>query len=353
MSQNSFIVIHIPFTLGYRASGGGIRPQQVIKAFKEEGKQVIVISGGHKDRAKAFKELWKKVSGEQVTIEFIYSEASANPTILTDKKNWYRFKDFFYLMKLKKKGIRTFLFYRDVHWNVPGVYAHYTPLKRFILDVLHRLDLLIYMALVDVLLLPTLRMAPLIPYSNFFKISEMPPGHDVYTVLSDRDMSFFPKGIFVGGVTKPIYDISSLLIDDFPFKKITVCCRRDEWELMNYRLNPCKRINVVHLSGEELKEELKINHVSLMIRKFHEYHIINQPIKIYESIGFELPIVISPNSLGADIVKALDIGWLWADGLTITYDDYKVKLDNIRKIKPFHTWRSRVRDLISLTKNTH
>jgi hypothetical protein len=348
MLKREIVLIHIPFKLGYRPSGGGVRPQKMIEAFKRQGIDVEIISGGHAGRAQKFQELEEKLNREELQIKFIYSEAPANPTIMTDKGNWWKFRDFFYLIRLHKKNIPIGLFYRDIHWNINGVIR--IPLyKKIIINTLHYIDLIFYNFFVDILLLPTERMAPFIPFAYFFKRAELPPGHDTPDLLPAKDLSQGLKGLFVGGVIPPVYDISKLFSGELLYD-LTICCRQDEWETMKKVYNIfIPNITIVHKSGKEVSDIYLKNHIFIMLRNDHLYLKINQPLKLYEAIGFELPVLVSPGSLVADIVKELNIGWVTdKTSYEIDMKDYLDKVENIRKIKKTYTWDQRVLHLNSL-----
>lgn len=342
------VVIHIPFKLGYRASGGGVRPQKMIEAFKREGFHVEVISGSNKERNEAFKDLFIRIDSGEIQVRFIYSEAPANPTILTDRKKWWCFRDFFYLILLHKKNIPIALFYRDIHWNVPGIF-NFSLLKRIVLRLFHYIDLFFYRFFVDILLLPTEKMAPFIPLAAFFQRAELPPGHDIFETLPDKKITPVLKGIFVGGVLPPVYDISTLFEGNTSIK-LTVCCRQDEWNTMkSYYGDVPNEVSIIHKSGKELNDEYLQQHVFVMLRTDHLYLKINQPLKLYEAIGFELPVLVSPGSLVADLVESWGIGWVTSDiNYNITSEEYLRKLKKIREIKINHTWDSRVRFLSGL-----
>ena len=343
------IVVHIPFKMGYRASGGGMRPQKMVSAFKREGLDVEVIEGDHPQRNRMFQNLLKRVESNELKIRFIYSESSANPTIFTDRKNWFLFRDFFYLRKLHKRGVPVGLFYRDVHWNFEIAQKKANFLKQNLLKFFHYLDLVLYLTFVDMLYLPSKQMKEFVPLSKYFKaVDELPPGHDVHESVPSRSMNDFPKMIYVGGVLPPVYDITPIL-EDFGNQNLTICCRKDEWEVQKHSYERLieARTKVVHLQGEELRAELLNNHISLIVRTNHSYLSFSQPLKFFEAIGFELPLVVTEGSLVADLVKKWDIGWVCKDGADgLEFTSYQQKLANISKVKPLHTWDARARKVV-------
>lgn len=344
----SVVLVHIPFSLGYRASGGGIRPQKMIDAFQRQGHEVMVVAGSHAERAKTLAKILRQVQTGEVMISFIYSESSANPTVLTDKRNWYRFRDFYYLYRLARTGIPVGLFYRDCHWNFAIAQKKMSALKWWFLKMLHRLDLLCYLTFVDTLFLPSVRMCEHIPWAQrFANVDELPPGHDVLEDVPDRDISQFPKCIYVGGVLPPVYDLKPLLAVAQNYS-LTICCREDEWlAVKEYYGELEQKARIVHLSGLELEKELKNSHVAIVLREHHDYLNFSQPLKFYEAIGFELPLLVSPGNLVAEQVEDWGVGWVCSDPkLTFDFSDYQEKVQRLRQLKPKFTWESRVTRLV-------
>ena len=194
-------------------------------------------------------------------------------------------------------------------------------------------------------------MAPFIPMAYLFNRAELPPGHDELETLPPRDMSCGLRGIFVGGILPPVYDISELFSGKLPLE-LTICCREDEWtSIKSFYKKPPASLSIIHKSGSELKKEYLKHHIFVMIRNDHLYLRMNQPIKLYEAIGFELPILISPGSLASEIVEELNIGWVTSDiEYHVSRSEYLEKYHNIRKIKSSLTWDNRVNHLIELLK---
>jgi hypothetical protein len=344
------VLVHIPFTLGYRPSGGGVRPRKMIEAFERQGFQVEVIAGSHGERAEQFKNLKARIQSGETKLHFVYSESSSNPTILTDRRGWFRFRDFFYLRWLHKRHIPIALYYRDCHWAFSVAGKDYSLVKWALLKFLHYVDLAWYLSFVDMLLLPSMRMKPFVPWSGRFKkVDELPPGHDVLSVLPNKEIPQLPKAIYVGGVLPPIYDISSLFKKP-PRLAVTICCREDEWQnVQDYYGQPPEQVKVTHLSGEALNRELQDSHVALMIRENHSYLGFSQPLKFYEAIGYELPVMVTEGSLVAEQVRDWGIGWVAKDSAAeIKRDEYQEKIQNLRRLKAEHTWDARVRKLAGM-----
>ena len=115
------IIFHIPLPLDEIAqSGSRIRPLKMLSAFENLGFEVNIVSGYGKQRKTKIKSLINRIKkGEK--FDFIYSESSTQPTLLTEKHHYPTFPnlDFNFFKFCKKNGIKISLFYRDIQWRFP------------------------------------------------------------------------------------------------------------------------------------------------------------------------------------------------------------------------------------------
>ena len=79
---------------------------------------MTVVSGYAKERKKRFDEIKTQVKNG-VKFDFLYSESSTMPTILTEPHHMpiHPFVDFSLFRFCKKNGIKIGLFYRDIYWK--------------------------------------------------------------------------------------------------------------------------------------------------------------------------------------------------------------------------------------------
>lgn len=96
------MIFHIPMRINReRASASSIRPVKMIEAFERLGYEVILIEGNASQRKKRIKEIKHNIR-KGVTYDFLYSESSTMPTLLTEKASLsysplFRFLFFFIL----------------------------------------------------------------------------------------------------------------------------------------------------------------------------------------------------------------------------------------------------------------
>ena len=148
------MIFHIPMRINReRASASSIRPVKMIEAFERLGYEVILIEGNASQRKKRIKEIKHNIR-KGVTYDFLYSESSTMPTLLTEKHHCptHPFLDFSFFSFCRKHGIKIGLFYRDIYWKFE---LYGSSIKKNIAKYFYRYDLLRYKQLVDVLYLPS------------------------------------------------------------------------------------------------------------------------------------------------------------------------------------------------------
>lgn len=347
------VVFHVPFKLGYAISGGGIRPGKLIQAFTDLGYEVDVVSGPKARREEAMRAIVGRIRGG-ARYAFCYAESSVLPTMLTEKsqKPFYPFVDFDFFRFLKDRGLPLGLFYRDIYWRFPFHMRGLPFFKRWRRVFFHHLDFWYYGRLLDRLFLPSLRLAYLLPGRLRRICLECPPGHDVEGPV-ERPAPARPEDLsilYVGGVSTPVYDISPLLrlAARFP---VTVCCRVEEWEqYAPYYADLAGNARVVHLSGEDLHREYARHALSAILRVDHEYLSFAAPLKLYEAVGQNIPLLVSRGSAAAEFVERNDLGWC-VDNTFADLDpgrivrEYPQKVDGLLAVKGAHHWRERARHI--------
>ncbi len=345
------VVFHVPFKLGYAISGGGIRPGKLIQAFQDLGYAVDVVSGPKAEREKVMQAVAARLErGERYA--FCYAESSVLPTMLTEKsqKPFYPFVDFDFFRLLKERGVPLGLFYRDIYWRFPfhmRTLPLFTRMRRIFF---HHLDFWYYGRLLDRLFLPSVKLAYLLPERLRRICLECPPGHDVEGPVErpaptrSEDLSI----LYVGGVSTPVYDISPLMRLGARFP-VTICCRVEEWrQYAPYYADLAANVRVVHLSGEDLRRAYAGHSLSAILRVDHEYLSFAAPLKLYEAVGQNIPLLVSRGSAAAEFVERNGIGWcvdnsfadLDADALV---REYPAKVGNLLAMKAAHHWRERAR----------
>lgn len=308
------IIFHHPLPLNLNAtSASGIRPIKMIEAFRSLGYQVDIVAGYSSERKDAIAMIKKNIlTGTRY--DFVYSESSTMPTLLTDRHHipLHPKIDFSFFEFCKKSKIPIGLFYRDIYW-IFQEYSKKTPLyKSVFAKFFYRYDLKKYEQLVDKVYLPSLQMAEYIPIVSHQKFAALPPGHSgklcAQKLCRDGSLNL----LYVGGIGNH-YQMQELFlaIQGLPHVHFTLCTRKPEWTRVQaeYLMPLPLNINIVHNSGKELQELYDWSDIAMLFVKPYEYREFASPFKLYEYMGQAKPIIASKYTLAGEFVCINDIGW--------------------------------------------
>lgn len=367
--MNKCCIFHIPNKIDRnKSSGSQIRPLKMLGAFQNIGYEVDVVMGYGKERKRQVEKIKENVkNGKQY--DFLYSESSTMPTLLTEKHHLplYPFLDFGFFKFCKDHGIKIGLFYRDIFWRFPVYKNNVHTFKRWFAIAFYKYDLKKYNELLNVLYLPSREMGEILPFVFKGKIEELPPAIDEDQFLNDIEIlqgSEKLKIFYVGGLGE-IYNLELMckVTQDLEFIDFTICCRREEWEKEKYRyeryLNP--RIKIVHKSGSQLNKYYEEAHLMCKFLKPHMYWDIAMPVKLYEYIGSGKPILATNYGVADKFIEEYDIGWninysydKLAENLKHIYhnqNEIVEKSKNIKKIRDDNTWEARAKKVAEQLMN--
>ena len=358
------IIFHHPLPIDFNAkSASGIRPLKMLEAFEQLGYNVDIVAGYSSERKKAIKDIKRNIKSG-VKYEFIYSESSTMPTILTDPHhlpisplldlNFFRF--------CKKSNIKIGLFYRDIYWLFDEIYKEgINPLKAWAAKIAYKFDLIVYEKTLDKLYLPTQEMGKYIPTVNNLKFAVLPPGHvghkkvDSAKIKGSKKINLF----YVGGILSTHYQMHKLfkVVNLIPEVNLTVCTREEEWlEVKHEYPMLSDNIKVIHKSGSEMEKHLLECDAAMLFIKPQEYWEFSAPVKIYEYLGFEKPIIASKDTFAGVFVEQNQIGW------SIEYDEqalYNLLMalvndtslipeiqKNMSSVAQNHSWLTRAKQVV-------
>lgn len=323
MGNHKRCIFHVPNHINPDGkSGSQVRPKKMLNAFINQGYEVDVIEGYGKERKEAIKRIKKRIR-QGIQYDFLYSESSTMPTLLTEKNHLpiYPLLDFGFFKFCRKYSIRIGLFYRDAIWKFDQ-YRKAVPLHyRIVTFLFYKYDLWQYKRLVDVLYLPSDRIGEYLPECRKMERIVLPPGAKYNTeIVTERKNFFKSRGsedlniFYVGGVSG-IYDIIEFVkaIRDMENVSLTICCKKDEWDKEKKRYLPflTKRIKIVHESKENLKKYyLKADVCSCYFDiKKHKYMQLAIPVKLMEALSYVTPVIATRDCCAGDFVEKTNIGW--------------------------------------------
>jgi glycosyltransferase involved in cell wall biosynthesis len=360
------IIFHYPLPLDPRSrSASGIRPLKMLTAFKELGYTVDLATGYSSERKYRIAQIKANVL-MGTKYDFVYSESSTMPTILSDPRHlplrptlelsFFRF--------CNARDIPIGLFYRDIYWLFEGYGKNTDYFRRISAVLAYRYDLLIYARTLRRLFLPSLAMAPHVPWVNPSIIRALPPGHNIQPghLRKEHTGTKVLKLFYVGGISSH-YQMHELFtaISDLHGVELTVCTRSDEWLAVRHEyLWNLPQVRIIHEIGSAMQQHLASSDIALLFVRPNEYREFASPVKMYEYLGFSKPIIASQGTLVASFVEENKVGW------SIPYEAASLKallnkllhssseIDETRmrtsKVSALHTWEARARHVVNELK---
>lgn len=152
IKQEKRCIVHIPNHIEKSGkSGSNIRPIKMKQAFEENGYLVEYISGYGTERKVQINKIKRNIRNG-IKYDFLYSESSTMPTLLTEKNHLprYPFLDFSFFKFCKKNGIKIGLFYRDIQWKFSVYRDNVSWYKKCFSIPMYRYDLRQYKKLLNV-----------------------------------------------------------------------------------------------------------------------------------------------------------------------------------------------------------
>lgn len=310
--MNNRIIIHFPFKINReRAAASQLRPLRIIEGFKSLGYDIYLVEGTGADRRKQICNIKKEVK-KGVLFDFMYSECSTLPTLMTEKHHYptYPYLDFCFFKFCRNNGINIGLFYRDIYWCFP---ENNHGIIRKMMKWLYRYDLHEYNKYVSTLFVPSFEMVGYIPFKLKMDISELYPGCDKLIKKSSISGTYDTINIlYIGGIGHH-YDVSLIMsvVKELPKIHLTICCRPDEWEMVKgqYQTLVSDNISIIHKSGNDLAALYKEADMFCLFVRPDKYREFAVPFKLFESIGYGCPIIASEGTWVARFVKSNEIGF--------------------------------------------
>lgn len=360
------LIFHIPLKIDRTdPSASQIRPQKLLAAFASLGWEVDVVEGRARERRQQIRAVKKRILAG-TRYDFLYSESSTMPTLLTEPHHLptHPCLDFGFLAFCRRKGIPVGLFYRDIHWQYANRGAGF---KQWVARFFYRYDLRRYGELLDVLFLPTLPMREHIPYRFCCKVCELPAGYSgpaaSLEVGAERRDGAVLKVVYVGGVGGN-YNMLPLIeaVRGLDGVSLTLCCRTYDWDAVKSEYEPhlSENVKVLHVSGAALEEIYRDSDLFAMTMST-EYVRFAAPYKLFEAIGHHLPVLAATNTWSGDVVMRNGIGLTSeneADALRqtlLSLRDQPERLQDFRSHLPAmserNTWQARCRQIAEALVN--
>lgn len=350
------MIFHHPFPLtsGPR-SGSRLRPRRMLDSFRRLGYDVVEVTGYSSERVPLMRSLSRDIcSGRR--FDFCYSESVTSPTALSDPNHLplHPLADPAFFRSLRRAGIPTGLYYRDIHWRFDQYDAAVSPAKKVAVKLFYRFDLTWYSKFVDVVYLPDLGMAAAVPGAGRFTFAALPPGANLRGTGDPCPSGDAPlQLVYIGSVSPPHNDVSPLLrsVAATPGAVLTISCPVAEAEVLaGYPSELLEGVSVLHLNSEQVDDFYGGADIACLIYSPHPYRDFAMPVKLFESIGHFTPTVVNADTAAGRFVAGNGIGWTFDDEsdlqrilgrLVETPALLEEKRARLLEVASSHTWEAR------------
>lgn len=346
------------------------------QAFETLGYVVDTVWGSASKRKKQIQKIKMNVSNG-IKYDFIYSESSTMPTLLTEPNHLpiSPFIDFGFFHWAKENDIPIGLFYRDIYWRFEQYKKEVSWYKRLVTIPFYYYDLLRYYRLIDCLFLPSLKMLDVLPKTwSKARVFALPPGGELLPSKIPIKPMFQEKSplrlIYVGGVKPPLYDLSVVFdgLKSFSSEqvKLTLCCREQEWESCNEQYKPSlsSTVQIVHEHGDALKLRYINSDVALLLFDSCSYRGFALPLKLFEAVCYKVPILANAETEVGEFVEKEGIGWVikadkkcfrnWVNFILEHPEEIEKKRQIVSEVALYHTWQERAKTVAKiLSGGTH
>lgn len=345
MNRNILYITFVDFE--EQKSGSSVRPKKIYDAFLEEGFNISLLTGLQNRKLERWKNCfsyYKKI--KRNSYEFCYVEPPAGPI--------FNFCDHLLLLYISKiKKVPVGLFYRDAYWKFAEWYE-LKGIKKIIINTMHKFDWMIIKKVCKRIFFPTKTMGDLFEFPDK---EALPPGCEL--IQCNKSNSSEIEIIYVGGVSEQ-YGGKLLLealdkINNEKKMNLHLVCRKEEVKnIEQYIKKPW--LTLYHASGEELKEIYSKANLTIIPRKVDFYMDFAMPVKLFEYISYELPIISTNCREVANFISSNEIGFICEDSVESLYStlkdvDMKIVLEyteNVKKAKNNNTWNKRVEQISNL-----
>lgn len=311
------MVFHAPYPLGERGlRASGVRPVRMRQAFTDVGYDVIEVTGRGSERARAVTDLIRRLEGG-LRVEFGYGENSTMPTLLTEPHHLptHPLVDLGLLRLLRRRGIPTGMFYRDIYWRFPEYTERVHPVIAAGTRSAYHAELLVYRRLLDRVYLPSLRIADFVPHLRRSQVAALPPGGQIVDAPAPPGPPAARRSftvLYVGNLS-PYYRMREMVraVARLPGVRLLLCTPPEAWAAARAQYAPLlgDDVEIVHRAGDELGELFAQADVCSLMVQPSDYRDFAAPVKLYEYLGYGKPVLASAGTLAARTVEDAECGW--------------------------------------------
>lgn len=341
-------------------SGSSVRPRKIYDAFIEEKYNIKLLSGSilktdKKNRISKVKEVSKWLDNN--VPKYCYIESPPSERIL------YR-EDRNLIKKIHRMGIKIGYFYRDAYYEFgkETIFNNQNInifTKKYIKYILYNLflirDKILLKNNVDIVYFPSLSMSK---YFNFKDMRVLPPAGDFVEDIQNLNAEGI---IYVGGISKR-YGIELLMeaLDKINKKQhviLRLVCRANEVCNIKKEYQEKDWLKIYNTSNKnDLKELYNNSKIALIPIEKSKYNNFAIPIKLFEYMQYNVPIVATNNLEVRNIIEKYNIGIVtesdaekYADAILKIYNDeelyLKLKDNEKNALLSENLWKHRVQKI--------
>lgn len=284
------LILYITYVdMSGAVSGSGVRPQKMYRAFLDEGHEVKLLAGSQNRsswprRRESVREITRWLDTH--TPDLCYIESPVYPILLAEDRRLIR--------KVHRMGVPIGYFYRDFYKKFPKQFPRRKSPGGWCRDTLKdilqsRTDRLLRQA--DIVYVPCGECREI--FSEYKDVRPLPPAAE--NRLGHRGHRG-NTSVYVGGVAG--HYGGALMLEAFHRLNeegnypLLLICRPDEWEKLESPFKAAPWLEVHHASSEQLSQYYERADAALAVYSGTEYDNYAVSVKLYEYIGFGLPVVV-------------------------------------------------------------
>jgi|GEM_PF-2228704 len=343
---------------GSSNDGPSVRSNAILKEFELMDTDVDFIVG---ENAKERYEKFRKINSDK-QYDYCYIESKVGVT---------RFYDTLIINSVKKKfqNIAVGLYYRDMYWAY-NIQISKGKIKNLFVPLVNKWFLRFISKRVDVIFGQSKSFCKKLRtyVGNKCKIEVLPPGCENISIKQNAK-----TGVIYVGEIDPVFSGIELLIEAMKLVNLkqkvplNLVCRKHEFEKNEYIQRIAKEydwLNVYHETKETIHKIYNQSNLAVIPRYKDEYTKLCLPIKLFEYISYELPIVAVDHGEVSNFIKKYQIGSI-SNGnpedfankileiLNMSEEEIKLIKNNLKLCKEANTWKTRVEKIDKVLRTLH
>jgi hypothetical protein len=350
------MIFHYPGPLFNETdTGEKKRPKKMLEAFQALNYEITTVIGTYAQREFEF----QKIKSNLKSFDFIYSENSNLPLATTGKTKFPNSNSIDHqLFKLAHKdGISTGVFIRDIFWLLKETVLEKGFFKRYIGKRYFLKELNLYFENCTTIFIPTQTFKNYLPKNSKIKFELLPPGAEAISFTKEDPKSVFNL-IYVGSCKPPVYQVINCFKNLLKCKNIhlTIVTREKEHNGLKSILGVSnKNLSIVTASDTALSMLLQKQDMGLACVDSNEYWDLAMPLKIFDYIGHQLPILTYQNGETAELIKKNQLGWVISNAneiesffTKITSKEITQKSNCVKTYLVQNTWLDRAKAVVKI-----